>query len=88
MSARYTFLIVRLMLSNRLVQFVIATIAAVLMLNGCKSSSTEPARIDFCAVYEPVLFDTRKDSPETINAIMQNNIIWAKFCDVAGEGGK
>ncbi len=88
MSARYAFLIVRLMLSNRLVQFVIATITAMLMLGGCKSNLTEPARIDFCAVYEPVLFDSGKDTPETINAIMQNNVIWAKFCDVAGEEEK
>lgn len=88
MNARYAFLLIRLMLSNRLVQFVIATIVAMMTLGGCKSSSTEPARIDFCMVYEPVLFDSRKDSPETINAIMQNNIIWAKFCDVAKEEEK
>lgn len=85
MNGRYAFLIIRLMLSNRLVQFVIATITAMLMLNGCAKSLTERPNLDFCQIYEPVLFDSQRDSPETINAIMQNNIVWAKFCDAAKE---
>ena len=85
MSGKYIILLIRLMLSNRLVQFVIATITAVLMLSGCAMRSTEHPSLDFCQVYEPVLFDSANDTPETINAIMQNNILWAKFCDVTKE---
>ena len=85
MSGKYSILLIRLILSNRLVQFVIATITAVLMLNGCAISSTERPSLDFCQVYEPVLFDSANDTPETINAIMQNNILWAQFCDVTKE---
>ena len=85
MSGKYITLLIRLMLSNRLVQFVIATITAVLMLSGCAISSTERPSLDFCQVYEPVLFDSANDTPETIDAIMQNNILWAQFCDVTKE---
>lgn len=85
MSGKYSILLIRLILSNRLVQFVIATITAVLMLNGCAISSTERPSLDFCQVYEPVLFDSANDTPETIDAIMQNNILWAKFCDATKE---
>lgn len=85
MSGKYIILLIRLMLSNRLVQFVIATITAVLMLSGCAIRSTERPSLDFCQVYEPVLFDSANDTPETIDAIMQNNVLWAKFCDVTKE---
>lgn len=85
MSGKYITLLIRLMLSNRLVQFVIATITAVLMLSGCAISSTERPSLDFCQVYEPVLFDSANDTPETIDAIMQNNVLWAQFCDVTKE---
>ena len=85
MSGKYSILLIRLILSNRLVQFVIATITAVLMLNGCAISSTERPSLDFCQVYEPILFDSANDTPETINAIMQNNILWAKFCNATKE---
>ena len=85
MSGKYSILLIRLILSNRLVQFVIATITAMLMLNGCAISSTERPSLDFCQVYEPVLFDSANDTPETIDAIMQNNILWAQFCDVTKE---
>ena len=85
MSGKYIILLIRLMLSNRLVQFVIATITAVLMLSGCAISSTERPNLDFCQVYEPVLFDSANDTPETIDAIMQNNVLWAQFCDATKE---
>lgn len=85
MSGKYIILLIRLMLSNRLVQFVIATITAVLMLSGCAISSTERPSLDFCQVYEPVLFDSANDTPETIDAIMQNNVLWAQFCDATKE---
>lgn len=85
MSGKYITLLIRLMLSNRLVQFVIATITAVLMLSGCAISSTERPSLDFCQVYEPVLFDSANDTPETIDAIMQNNVLWAQFCDATKE---
>ena len=85
MSGKYSILLIRLILSNRLVQFVIATITAVLMLSGCAISSTERPSLDFCQVYEPVLFDSANDTPETIDAIMQNNILWAQFCDATKE---
>ena len=85
MSGKYITLLIRLMLSNRLVQFVIATITAVLMLSGCEISSTERPSLDFCQVYEPVLFDSANDTPETLDAIMQNNVLWAKFCDATME---
>lgn len=55
------------------------------MLNGCAISSTERPSLDFCQVYEPVLFDSANDTPETIDAIMQNNVLWAQFCDVTKE---
>lgn len=55
------------------------------MLSGCAMRSTERPSLDFCQVYEPVLFDSANDTPETINAIMQNNILWAKFCDATKE---
>lgn len=85
MSGKYIILLIRLMLSNRLVQFVIATITAVLMLSGCAIHSTERPSLDFCQVYEPVLFDSANDTPETIDAIMQNNVLWAQFCDATKE---
>ena len=85
MSGKYSILLIKLILSNRLVQFVIATITAVLMLSGCAISSTERPSLDFCQVYEPVLFDSANDTPETIDAIMQNNVLWAQFCDVTKE---
>ena len=85
MSGKYIILLIRLMLSNRLVQFVIATITAVLMLSGCAMRSTERPNLDFCQVYEPVLFDSANDTPETIDAIMQNNVLWAQFCDATKE---
>lgn len=55
------------------------------MLNGCAISSTERPSLDFCQVYEPVLFDSANDTPETIEAIMQNNVLWAQFCDATKE---
>ena len=85
MSGKYIILLIRLMLSNRLVQFVIATITAVLMLSGCAIHSTERPSLDFCQVYEPVLFDSANDTSETIDAIMQNNVLWAQFCDATKE---
>ena len=55
------------------------------MLSGCAMRSTERPSLDFCQVYEPVLVDSANDTPETIDAIMQNNVLWAQFCGVTKE---
>lgn len=55
------------------------------MLNGCAMRLTEHPSLDFCLVYEPIMFDSLRDTPETINSIMQNNILWAKFCNATKE---
>lgn len=58
-----------------------------LLLSACAHVLTEPVetprpQADFCTLYEPVSYDSVKDTAETVAQIEPNNAKWLVLCDL------
>lgn len=60
-------------------KFVICGIVflTLLLLTNC----TTVLNGDFCDIYQPVYLDFDKDTPETVNQVDYNNIVYWSYCD-------
>ena len=51
-------------------------------LTGCVSGSTAPAVVsDYCRIAQPISYDTKIDSPETVAEIEKHNSKWVCVCE-------
>ena len=51
-------------------------------LSACAHVSTQPpATNSYCAVAKPIFYDSRVDSPRTVEQVETHNSVWACLCD-------
>lgn len=52
----------------------------VLSLSGLNACTKSIADVEFCQVYEPIFADYDNDTPETIEQIDRNNLVYDDLC--------
>lgn len=52
------------------------------MLNGCVHDLTGPVPTDsFCKIAQPINYDSKRDTPETVQQVEAHNLRWLRLCE-------
>ena len=65
----------------RLVRLLIVFLTLIVM-TGCATGSTGPVPLNsYCALAQPIGYDSRRDTRETVAAIEKHNSRWVCVCE-------
>lgn len=66
--------------SNKLNRLLL--IPLLMSLSGCVHGSTGLVPIDgFCKVAQPISYDSKRDTPETVQQVEAHNLKWLRLCE-------